>query len=105
MSKYIIFKPYHITQVKSAVKDCMLTTKWGTWKNYVEHKDNREDFEFIRIMDSLGHQRWVLPIEVMNNPKFSKLKEICDGITGIKIEELTEADFPIYELDKLTSYE
>ena len=105
MGQYIVFKPTHITQVKAAVKAHMLTTKFGTWKNWVDHKDNREDFEFIRILNKDGKQRWVLPIAVRNNPKFKKLKEICDGITGIKIVELTENDFPIYELDKPVNYE
>ena len=104
MSKYIILKPTHKTQIKNAIRDFMLTTKWETWKAYVEHKDNREDFEPIRIKDSATGQRWVLPIAVRNNPKFVKLKEIADGITGIKIEELTAADFPTYDIDEEINY-
>lgn len=100
--KHIILEPSHITQLKQAIKDYMLTTQWGTWKKYV--KEINEDFNPIRVRDKSGKQRWVLPIEVRNNPKFSKLKEIADGITGIKIIDLTSVDFPAYELGQPTDY-
>ena len=103
---YIVLRPNHITAIKQAVRDYMTTTKWGTWKNYIEDKTIREDFEPIRIMDDATGQRWVLPLSVRDNPKFQKLKEIIQSgeITGITIQDLTKADLPEYSLDGDTNY-
>ena len=95
----ILFRTSHLKQVRDDVKAHFATTHWGSYNNYIEHKDNREDFEFLRIRDDIEGRRYILPIEVRNNPKFAKLKEIADGISGIKLVELTAADKPEYFLD------
>lgn len=106
MGKFIVLRPTHITALKKAVRDYMATTKWGTWRKYVSHRTNREDFEPIRFRDDASGERWVLPLSIMQNKKFKKLKEIIESaeISGITIQTLTKADQPTYNLEGATDY-
>ncbi len=95
----ILFRVSHLLQIRDAVKDYFKTTQWGSYANYVNHKDNREDFEFIRIRNDVIGRRYFLPIETRDNPKFAKLKEIADSVSGVTLVQLVKKDFPEYFLD------
>jgi hypothetical protein len=104
MSKYIIITADLLTPLTELRDTYISTTEYKTWANFV--KATNQDFQPIRIRDKNG-ERYVLPLGVWLDPVFLGLREFIDAnkTKPILIEELTEADFPIQELDKPISYE
>ena len=96
--RFLVMKEASVKALKDEVRTRLkgARSKYSDWV-----RENREDFEFIEIVnkDKQGNTLYALPVSVFENPVFKKLKEYRDEITGWRIVDETEITFVETDLD------
>ncbi len=107
MNNAYLIRESQVTALKNAVKAKFPVTyqsktypTWNDWVNFT-----REDFKPIRVRDDVTGKRFILQIEIKDNPSFAKLKEVIQAAgVGVSAVQILKKDLPEYSLDGATDY-